>query len=128
MPAWDDYKATAKSRGALAFELFMVHSTPAGSPDQVKENLGAHLAYQAELEARGALFLAGPVSDETGALMEGMGLIIYRAASLEDARALADGDPMHQNGARRYVLRRWLINEGSLSLSIGLSAQSIVLD
>ncbi|MDJ0859876.1 MAG: YciI family protein [Dinoroseobacter sp.] len=125
MPAWEDYKAQAKSRGALAHELYAVLSTPAGSPEKVKANLPAHLAYQAEQEAKGALFLAGPVSDESGALMEGMGLIIYSAASLEEARSLAEADPMHQSGARSFVLRRWMINEGSLSLSLKLSGQSV---
>ncbi|MEM9351162.1 MAG: YciI family protein, partial [Pseudomonadota bacterium] len=52
---------------------------------------------------------------------QGIGLIIYRADSLEAARALADGDPMHKTGARSYILRRWMINEGSLTLSVGLS-------
>lgn len=125
MPAWDDYKAEAKSRGALAHELYAIVSTPAGAPEDVKKNLPAHLAYQAELEARGTLFLAGPVSDETGDLMQGMGLIIYRADSLEEARSFAEEDPMHKSGARTYVLRRWLINEGSLSLSVKLSAQKV---
>lgn len=127
MPAWDDYKAEAKSRGALAHELYAVVSTPAGDPAQVKANLPAHLAYQAEQEALGRLFLAGPVSDESGALMEGMGLIIYQAESLEAARALAEADPMHASGARSFVLRRWLINEGGLTLSVRLSGQSVTL-
>lgn len=127
MPAWDDYKAEAKSRGALAHELYAVVSTPAGDPAQVKANLPAHLAYQAEQEALGRLFLAGPVSDESGALMEGMGLIIYQAESLEAARALAEADPMHASGARSFVLRRWLINEGGLTLSVQLSGQSVTL-
>lgn len=124
MPAWNDYKAEAKERGALAFELYAVTSTPAGDPAAVKANLPAHLAYQGEQEAKGALFLAGPMSDETGDLMEGVGLIIYRAASLEDARNLAQNDPMHKSGARSFTLRRWLVNEGSLSLSVKLSAQN----
>ena len=127
MPAWTDYKAEAASRGALAHELYMVLSTPAGDPAKVKETLPAHLAYQAEQEAAGALFLAGPVSDETGEMMEGTGLIIYRAASLEDARRIAVEDPMHAVGARTFVLRRWLVNEGSLTLSVKLSAQSVAL-
>lgn len=127
MPAWSDYKAEATARGALAHELYMVLSTPAGDPAQVKETLPAHLAYQAEQEAAGALFLAGPASDETGEMMEGTGLIIYRAASLEDARKIAEADPMHAAGARTFVLRRWLVNEGSLTLSVKLSAQSVAL-
>ena len=53
--------------------------------------------------------------------MEGMGLIIYRAESLNAARALAEGDPMHKSGARSFVLRRWMINEGSITLSANLS-------
>ena len=127
MPAWDEYKAEAKSRGALAHELYMVLSTPQGDPAKVKENLPAHLAYQAEQEARGNLFLAGPVSDETGSEMQGTGLIIYRAASLDEARSLAQADPMHQSGARDFTLRRWLINEGSLTLSVAFSAQTAKL-
>ncbi|MEO0486848.1 MAG: YciI family protein [Pseudomonadota bacterium] len=127
MPAWTDYKSEAQSRGALAHELYMVLSTPAGEPAAIKANLPAHLAYQAEQEAAGKLFLAGPVSDESGDMMEGMGLIIYAAASLDEARDLAEADPMHKSGARDYVLRRWLINEGGLSLTVRLSGQSVRL-
>jgi uncharacterized protein YciI len=127
MPAWEDYKAEATARGALAHELYAVVSTPASDPAAVKANLPAHLAYQAEQEATGALFLAGPVSDESGTQMEGMGLIIYRAASLDAARRIAEADPMHKSGARAFVLRRWLVNEGALSLSVSLSGQSVTL-
>ena len=103
MVAWAEYKAQAKSRGALALELFVAHSTPAKAPEDVKAALPDHLAYQAELERAGSLAFAGPMSDETGQDMQGMGLIIYRADSLEAARALADGDPMHKTGARSYA-------------------------
>ena len=121
MVAWADYKAEAKSRGALALELYVVHSTPAKAPEDVKAALPDHLAYQAELERAGKLAFAGPMSDETGEHMQGMGLIIYRAESLNAARALAEGDPMHKSGARSFVLRRWMINEGSITLSANLS-------
>ncbi|MEO0670067.1 MAG: YciI family protein [Pseudomonadota bacterium] len=127
MVAWAEYKAQAKSRGALALELFVAHSTPAKAPEDVKAALPDHLAYQAELERAGSLAFAGPMSDETGQDMQGMGLIIYRADSLEAARALADGDPMHKTGARSYVLRRWMINEGSLTVQVGLSTGGTVL-
>jgi uncharacterized protein YciI len=121
MVAWAEYKAEAKSRGALALELYVAHSTPAKAPEDVKAALPDHLAYQADLERAGKLAFAGPMSDETGDHMQGMGLIIYRAESLDAARALAEADPMHKSGARAFVLRRWMINEGSLTLSVGLS-------
>ena len=127
MVAWAEYKAQAKSRGALALELFVAHSTPVGAPEDIKAALPDHLAYQAELERAGSLAFAGPMSDETGQEMQGMGLIVYRADSLEAARALAEGDPMHKTGARSYVLRRWMINEGSLTVQVGLSTGGVAL-
>ncbi|MBR9864818.1 MAG: hypothetical protein GYB24_15370 [Rhodobacteraceae bacterium] len=127
MVAWTDYKAEAKSRGALALELYVAISVPAKSPEEVKASLPDHLSYQSKLEQAGSLAFAGPMSDETGAHMQGQGLIIYRAPSLEAARALADQDPMHESGARSYVMRRWLINEGSLNISVGLSGQKVCL-
>ena len=127
MVAWVEYKKDAKSRGALALELYAAISTPAGDPSVVKASLPDHLAYQATLEKSGALAFAGPMSDESGDQMQGMGLIIYRAADLDAARDLADADPMHKSGARTFVLRRWMINEGSLTVSVGLSTNQATL-
>ncbi len=127
MVAWADYKAEAKSRGALALELYVAISTPAKEPQDVKASLPDHLAYQAKLERTGSLAFAGPMSDESGAHMQGIGMIVYRAESLDAARALAEGDPMHQSGARTFVLRRWMINEGSFSVSVGLSTKQVTL-
>jgi len=127
VPSWQEYKDIAKSRGALALELFVVESTPVGAPDLLKATLPSHLAYQKGMEAKGALVLAGPLSDLTGEEMQGSGLIVYRAGSFEDARALAEADPMHKTGARSFTLRRWLVNEGSLSVSVTLSEQRMAL-
>ena len=127
MVAWMDYKAEAKGRGALALELYVAHSTPARAPEDVKASLPDHLAFQAELERAGQLAFAGPMSDETGDHMQGLGLIIYRADSFEAARALAEADPMHLSGARTFVLRRWMINEGSVTVSAKLSTGDATL-
>jgi len=124
---WAEYKQQAKERGALALELYVAQSTPAKAPEDVKASLPAHLAYQADLEAKGALAFAGPMSDETGDEMQGMGLIIYRADSLDAARNMALDDPMHSSGARTFTMRRWMINEGSINLSVGLSTKNIDL-
>lgn len=128
MPKWSEYKAISKERGSLALELYIVETTPKVAPDEMKKILPAHLAYQAEMEKAGKLFLAGPVSDATGEEMQGTGMIVYRAASLEEAKSIADNDPMHKEGARSYNLRRWLINEGSMNLSVGLSTKTIKFD
>lgn len=127
MPKWEEYKSEAKGRGALAMELFVVRTRPTGDMELVKATLPAHLAYQKQMEDAGSLVMAGPVSDVTGDLMEAEGMIIYRAANLDAARALADGDPMHKVGARAYDIRKWLVNEGSLTFSVSLSSQSVAV-
>ena len=127
MPAWNEYKSMAQERGSLAHELYVVFSEPAAPPEQMKEQLPGHLAYQADQEEAGNLVMAGPMSDLSGDMMEGVGMIIYRADSLEAARKLAEGDPMHSSGTRTFTIRRWLVNEGSISVNVKLSAQSVSL-
>ena len=125
MVAWAEYKKAAQERGSLALELYVVVSTPEKPPEDVKAVLPDHLAYQGEQEKLGNLALAGPLSDPSGEQMQGTGMIIYRAESLDAAKAIADADPMHQSGTREYTIRRWLVNEGSFQLDIKLSAQSV---
>ncbi len=127
MVAWNEYKAIAKERGALAFELFVAVSTPQKAPDEVKSVLPDHLAYIQSLEVSGQLMMAGPLSDETGEEMQGAGMLVLRASSMDEARALAENDPMHSTGARSFILRRWLVNEGSISVSVGLSTGNVTL-
>lgn len=126
MPAWSEYKEAAQQRGSLACEMYAIISTPV-QPEKLQENLPAHLAYQGKMEQEGILVMAGPLSDLSGEQMEGVGMIIYRAESLEAATAIADADPMHQTGTREYTIRRWLVNEGSFQMNIKLSAQSITI-
>jgi uncharacterized protein len=61
-----------------------------------------HRQYLSELRLRGQLAASGPFTDDSGAL------IIYEAASKEEAEKLLQGDPFHQNGIFvRYQLRPW---------------------
>lgn len=128
MSKWEDYSNHARSKGVLAKQLFMVRSTPAVPLEQLAEQLPPHLAYQKTLEDEGTLVFAGPLSDAGGQEWSGEGLIIYRAGSIDEARRVADGDPMHANGLRTYELRAWLLNEGSLNLSLSLSTQKLTFD
>ena len=127
MVAWTEYKQHARARGSLALEWYVVLSQPEADPETLREQLPAHLEYQAEQEKLGHLVLAGPIADESGEQMQGSGLIVYRAESLAAARAIADADPMHRSGARSFRIRRWLVNEGSLNLSLRLSQQVVEL-
>ncbi len=80
-----------------------------------------HLAYQNQLETEGKLFCAGPLLKDDGE-MAGIGLIIYKAASLEEAIEIADNDPFHKSGLRAYKIWPWKINEGGIDLKIRFAA------
>lgn len=61
----------------------------------------AHLEYINDLYQRGKVFMAGPFTDKQG------GLVIYKADSMEEARHLAEADPVVVEGARTLELREW---------------------
>ena len=123
MTEWETYRETAQSKGVLALELYVVQSAPVVDKDRLREVLPEHLAYQGRLEKSGKLVFAGPLSDDSGEIWSGAGLIIYRAAGLDEARALATADPVHESGCRTFTIRRWLLNEGQLRLTVSLSTQ-----
>lgn len=125
MPTWKEYKSIAKERGALALELFVIESRLVGSPEDMQAKLPDHLAFQKKMEAEGKLVFAGPLSDDSGEKMSGAGMIVYRASSLDEAKAFAEADPMHISGIKTFTARSWLINEGCLSFTVKLSEQSI---
>jgi uncharacterized protein YciI len=61
-----------------------------------------HRQYLTGLKERGQLAACGPFLDDSGAL------IVYEAASREEAEKLIQADPFSQNGVFvRYQLRPW---------------------
>ena len=60
-----------------------------------------HLAFLDEHESRGQIVARGPFTDGAG------GLVIYCAASFEEAQKLAESDPYVAEGARRLELHEW---------------------
>ena len=128
MVAWNEYKTVAQERGALAFEVYVAESTPQKSPEDVKAVLPDHLSYIQSLEKSGQLLMAGPVSDASGEEMQGAGMLVLRAESMDEARELAANDPMHISGARAFTLKKWLVNEGRISISVGLSTGAVELN
>jgi len=102
-------------------QMFVYFSTPVKPRDEVAKMLPKHLDYQVELEKKGIMFGAGPFWSDDEQLWEGEGMVIIRAASLDEARKIAESDPMHQSGARSFRVRPWLLNEGSVTLKVRYS-------
>lgn len=113
--------AAATAKGMLAKEFFVVFTEPTGDLDAVQEARALHLEYQVEIEQKGIMFAAGPFSNEAGDSWGGEGMIIIRAESIEAATAIAEADPMHSSGARKFRIRPWLMNEGGFNLRVTFS-------
>ena len=109
------------SKGMLQKQLYAVFTTPANGMGPVMENLEEHLKFQVGLEEKGIMFAAGPFWSDDGEVWEGEGMVLIRAGSLEEAREIAESDPMHSSGARTFRVRPWLINEGALTLKVRFS-------
>lgn len=122
---WRQRIDNARGEGLAAREYFVVFTEPAGGKDAVQRHLGIHLEYQRELERRGILVAAGPLSDERGEAWTGKGMIVLRAETMQEARAIADADPMHRDGVRTYTMLPWLMNEGSFTVTVKLAAQQV---
>jgi uncharacterized protein YciI len=117
-------RAAELMRKMLRKKLYVLISKPVVPPEQLKPFLLAHLEYMIGLEKRGLVFASGPLADGAGP-PTGQGLTVLRANSAAEARALAEGDPFFVNGLRTFELKEWTIMEGSLSLRVNLSDQSI---
>lgn len=70
--------------------------------EKIQQIRPVHRQYLADLKQRGQLAASGPFTDDSGAL------IIYEAATREEAEALMQGDPFHQNGIfLSFDMRPW---------------------
>ena len=107
-----------KALGLLHYAIMSEFTNKSGDRGAV---LNEHLAYQRKLEMEGKLFAAGPLLREDGE-MAGIGLIIVKAESLDEAKKIANQDPFHQSGLRTYKIWPWKINEGSIDLKLRFAA------
>ena len=118
----DDVRAACE--GMLQLQLYAIFTRPANGLGPVMEKLEEHLEYQISMEKNGILFAAGPFWTDDEQQWRGEGMVVVRAQSLDEARAIADKDPMHASGARTFEVRPWLINEGTLTLRLNHSTKT----
>ncbi|MEW6450146.1 MAG: YciI family protein [Pseudomonadota bacterium] len=112
------------TKGMLRKKLYVILSKGGATPEQLGAVLPDHLEYMIGLEKKGALFASGPLATADGK-MAGDGLTVLRAASIDEARTIASADPFVKNNLRTFEVREWTVMEGSLSIKVNLSDQSL---
>jgi uncharacterized protein YciI len=118
-------RVTELMRKMLRKKLYVLISKPIAPPENFKPFLSAHLEYIVGLEKRGLIFASGPLSDGQAGPPTGEGMTIVRAKDAAEARALGEGDPFFVAGLRSFDLKEWTVMEGTLSLKVNLSDQSV---
>ena len=113
--------------GMMQLPLYVVFSRPVAGLLPIMEQAEAHLQHQITLEKQGIMFAAGPLFGPDDSDWSCEGMFVIRAASIDEATAIASQDPMHIAGARSFTVRPWLVNEGSISVTISLSQCSASL-
>jgi uncharacterized protein len=116
-----DIVALSEKQGFLAKQLYVAFTTPTNGIGPVMENIKEHLEFQVELEKQGIMFAAGPNWTDDGESWEGDGMVVIRARSLAEASVIMGRDPMHKSGARKFRIRPWFVNEGTMSIRLNYS-------
>lgn len=91
------------------------------------ELLEAHLQWAIAAEQRGELFASGPFVEEGGVPGALGGMSIVRAASMEEAAHILARDPFIREQVYTPSIRKWLLMEGGVTVTLRFSDQSYLL-
>src|SRR5689334_4667124 len=114
-PWWseDVFKKNVQPGGTTTVYLAMLVRGEKWTPGQTPENEAiqkAHLANIGRLAEMKKLVVAGPFGDD-GTLR---GIFVFRVASLEEARTLAETDPAVKAGRLALQIHPWIVPDGIL--------------
>lgn len=94
----------------LIFGFLVRGPAPALSESEGQRLQKEHLAYMDALHKEGKLIMAGPFLEDTA----WRGVVVYRVATVEEAKQLAAGDPLVKVGRLVIDARPWMTLKGIL--------------
>ncbi len=91
---------------------------------RIQEFLPAHLEWAIQAERRGELFASGPFAAEGCPPGAAGGMTIVRAGSHAEAEAILSQDPFVKEGLVTITIRKWILMEGGITVTMRFSDQS----
>jgi uncharacterized protein YciI len=85
------------------------------------DDLIEHLEWMIAREKEGLVFASGPFITFGAPPGTSGGLTILRVSGLEQAREIAETDPLVARGVITYQLREWLLMEGGITVKVSFS-------
>jgi len=107
--------------------LYVIFSEPTEKTGNRRKVFPKHIAYQLEIERKGILFAAGPFVNSKGK-PQGPGMIVIRAKSMAEAKRVAEADPFHKLGFRKFLIQAWEINEGGFNINVKFSTGTYTIE
>lgn len=119
-------QAQALMQAMLKKPLYVVLRRPVDL-SRINELLPAHLEWAVQCEKRGELFASGPFVQDGDAPGAQGGMSIVRADSAAEAERIVSGDPFVQQGVYAVEIKKWMLMEGGLTVTVRFSDQSYLL-
>lgn len=86
---------------ASEFIRFVIFLTSIDGKKTSEELIRNHISFLRKLDKEKKLVMCGPFTDKKG------GMIVLKAANLEEAKKIAANDPFVREGIRRFEVRSW---------------------
>lgn len=105
----------SRNLGYLAKLTYIITSNPVRPGPELEEIwrvLPQHIDYWEALAAEGKVFGGGPIwrTESPRDRWWGVGSIVVEANSEDEAKQMAEKDPMHLEGVRSFTVAPWLVN------------------
>ena len=107
--------------------FYVIFSEPTEKTGDRRKIFPKHIAYQLEIERKGILFAAGPFVNAKGK-PQGPGMIVIRAKSMTEAKRVAEADPFHKLGFRKFRIQAWEVNEGGFNINVKFSTGTYTIE
>lgn len=106
----------------LSHKLFAVLTRVVATQAEAEPHKMDHINYITGLEAQGKVFGSGPFPVKAEGI--DLGLIVFRAGSLEEAEGFMKTEPMTAMGLSTYEIHEWDLIIGHIPITLNVSTGS----